>query len=600
MIHEEIQRVIDRYDQPISVMEGLTFSQKHQIKVAEFYSNSKYLGGDTDELGRIKPFYNIVNFRVTLAKVATDMDVKDVNIVADHPNFTTKSMLLNAEAYEWMKEKNFSLFLNKLGYKRAKYGGVLVKKIERDGELELDVVDWRNVYTDQVDILGNPIVECHYMTPKELKKKRDVWEGVDDLLEEVERKNLATKRKDEKIYRIEVYEVHGEFPKSALKQFNGEAVKDGDDYEYENQVYYVANLNQKEFNLFGDTEKELPYDYLAWEELEGRALGRGVIEDSEQAQVWMNHAVINENNVMDLAGKSVSWTNSKKVGQNILEVDNGKIFELEEGASINPLNLTPAAIGQFQAQINRWRDQVDNATSAYDATTGEQPPSGTPYSQTVFLSQVASRPYDYRIEEQGIFLDRLFRKWIIPHLKKRLYKKHILVSDFSEDELKVIDQSFVKFTNKNFIDKILAQPFDAEVPTAEDYTATLEGLVSSVKGFGAKRYIEIPEGYFDDIKAKVTIMTTNEQRNKGVMLQSLSSVLQTVIASYDPNTQRFAVLENPKLSKIFSMILEMTGIPGLSPASLGIGIEENQPDGEQRQAPAPAERPSPELVVGQQ
>lgn len=573
-------------------MDGLDFSQYETIRMCEFYSNSRYLGGDIDELGRIKPFYNIVNFRVTLAKVATDMDVKDVYITSDKPEHQIKSMLLNAEAYEWMKESNFSLFLNEFGYKRAKYGGVLIKKKEEKGKLSLEVVDWRNVAVDQADILGNPIVEEHYLTPVELKRKEKVWDDVQDAIDEMRKFNKTCRRDEDKLDRIKVYEVHGEFPVSYLKEAKDEEVQDGDENEYSNQVYYIGEVGKKQFYFFCDEEKESPYDYLPWEKLEGRALGRGVIEDSEQAQIWTNHSVINENNAMDLAGRVVMKTNSKKVGNNILEVDTGKIFQLEEGADLNSVNMTPSALGQFQNQINRWRDQVDNATSAYDANTGEQPPSGTPYSQSVFLNQMASRPYDYRIEEQSIFLNQVFYKWIIPHLKKRLYKKHILVSDFSEDELKIIDKAFVKHTNKRFIDKVINRPQGSRIPTQADYDSMLQGLMSEVKGFGAKRFIEIPEGFFDDVEAKITIMTSNEQKNKAIILQSLSSVLQTVIASYDPNTRRFAVLEDPKLSKIFGLILENTGIPGLTPASLGVGeTDTTQP------SPAPAERPMPELLV---
>lgn len=594
MIYNEIQTIIDRYDTSISIMEGLDFSQSRVLKMCEFYSNSKYLGGDFDELGRIKPFYNIVNFRVTLAKVATDMDIKDVQIMADNPQHQVKAMLLNAEAYEWMKQSDFSTTLNKLGYKRAKYGGVLVKKVEKKGELKIEVVDWRNVYTDQVDILGNPIVECHYMTPIELKAKEGSWNGVKDTLEEISKANLLAKKSEDKINRIKVYEVHGQFPVSYLKEAKGEEVLEGDEYEYSNQVYFVGELKEKQFYFFSEEEKESPYDYLAWEEMEGRALGRGVIEDSEQSQVWTNHSVINENNAMDLAGKVVMKTNSKKVGQNIMEIDNGKIFELGDGEDLNPVNLTPSALGNFQNQISLWRDQVDNATGAFDSITGEQPPSGTPYSQTVFLNQVASRPYDYRLEEQGIFINRIFTKWVLPYLIKKLYKEHILVSDFSVDELEVIDQAFIKYANKVIIDEILALPMDGSVPppTQDSYDKTLSKLKSSVKGTGNKRYIEVPKGYFDDIDAKVTILSTNEQRNKAVMLQSLSSVLQTVIASYDPNTQKFAVLEDPKLSRIFGQTLEMTGIPGLSPAALGIGREL------EGKAPATAQAlQTPELIV---
>jgi hypothetical protein len=594
MIYQELKTIIDRYDTPISIMEGLNFSQSKTLKMCEFYSNSKYLGGDFDELGRIKPFYNIVNFRVTLAKVATDMDIKDVQIMSDNPAHQVKSMLLNRESYEWMKKSDFSTTLNKLGYKRCKYGGVLVKKVEKDGELQIDVVDWRNVYTDQVDILGNPIVETHYLTPVELKAKSQIWDGIDEALREIKKCNLLAKRAEDKINRVKVYEVHGQFPIEYLNEAKGEDSKESDEFEYTNQVYYIGVIKDKEYYFYSEKEKESPYDYLPWEEMEGRALGRGVIEDSEQAQVWTNHSVINESNAMDLAGKVVMTTNSKKVGNNILEIDNGKIFELGDTEYLTPANLTPSALGQFQSQINLWRDQVDNATGAFDSITGEQPPSGTPYSQTVFLNQVASRPYDYRLEEQGIFISRIFDNWVIPHLVKKLYKKHILVSEFSSDELEVIDQSFIKHANKIMIDKVLEMPMDGsqELPTQETFDKVLTGLKSAIKGKGAKRYIEIPEGYFDDIEAKVTVLSTNEQKNKAIILQSLSSVLQTVISSYDQNTGRFAVLEDPKLSRIFGEVLEMSGIPGLSAASLGIGREQ------EGKAPAVAATlQSPELVV---
>jgi hypothetical protein len=593
MIYKEVQSIIDRYDTAITIMDGLSFSQKKTIKMAEFYSNSKYLGGDFDELGRIKPFYNIVNFRVTLAKVATDMDIKDLQLVSDNPQQQVKSMLLNREAYEWMKKADFSTFLNDFGYKRAKYGGVLVKKTEVNGELKIEVVNWRNVYTDQIDILDNPIVECHYLTPIELKRKEDKWDNVQEILEKMSKRQKSTKN-EEDLNRVKVYEVHGEFPISYLKEQKGEEVKDEDEYTYQQQVHFIAEIDEQEIYLFSDKEKESPYDYLPWEEMEGRALGRGVIEDSEQAQIWTNHSIINETNAMDLAGKVVMKTDSKSIGQNILEIDNGKIFELEAGEDINPVNLTPSALGQFQAQINRWRDQIDNATGAFDSITGEQPPSGTPYSQTVFLNQVASRPYDYRIEEMGIFLSRIFDKWIIPHLVKNLYKKHILISEFSEEELAVIDQAFIKYTNKVFIDKVLQMPTDGsmELPTQETFDNQLESIMSKVRGNGAKRYIEIPEGYFDDVSVKTTLLSTNEMRNKGIILQSLSSVLQTVIASYDPNTQSFAVLEDPTLSKIFGQILEYSNIPGLSAVSLGIGQAQKE------KTPQLAESlQTPELIV---
>lgn len=517
--------------------------------------------GNKDELGRDTPFYNIVNFRVTIAKVATDLDIKDIDITSDNPKHSVKAMLLKHEAYEWMKLNNFSLFLNRMGYTRAKYGGVLVKKFEDKGKLELQVVQWKNVITDQVEILNNPIVERHYMTYAELLKKKDSWEHVEEILEK--HKDLREARKygiKQVPNRICVYEVTGEFPLEFLNDAREKESPDDDAYKYTLQRYFIADVYGKNFILYSDELDESPYEYLPWEEMEGRALGRGVIEDSEEAQVWTNDSVKNEKAAMDLGGRVIAVTNSKKIGNNILEVDNGRIFEIEDGKEFNVLNLVPAAIGQFQNQINKWKEQVDGATSAYDANTGETPPSGTPYSQTALLNQIASKPFDYRREEAGIFITKLFYKWIIPYLIKNIKKKHILVSDFDEDELAMIDKDFQTWrANTRMVKEVSKRKY----PSQEEYQA----YIDIEKLLGTKRYLECPDNYFDDIKAKITINTTGELKNKQAILTSLSTILHDIVGSYNPQTGTFGVLDDPRLAKIFSTIVELSGA-GISPASL--------------------------------
>lgn len=561
-------------------MEGLTFSQWKTIRMCEFYSNSRYLGSfggmtsngvlienrNQDELGRDAPFYNIVNFRVTIAKVATDLDVKDIDITSDDPKHYVKAMLLRKEAYEWMKESDFGLFLNRFGYTRAKYGGVLVKKHEYkddDGqELDLEVVQWKNVITDQVNIADNPIIERQYMTYAELLDKKDVWENVKEVLKANQDIRSAKKYGVKEISnRICVYEIKGEFPKSYLLEAKEKEYTDDDKFEYSLQQYFIADVYGKSFIMYAEDLKESPYRFLAWEEMEGRGLGRGVIEDAEEAQVWTNDAVKNEKNAMDLAGKVVLKTTSKKIGNNILEIDNGKIFELEDGKELEVLNLTPSALGEFGNQIEKWKEQADGATSSYDSITGEQPPSGTPYSQTALLNQVASKPFDYRREEAGIFLSELFEDWIIPYLVKRLKKNHILATDFDEDELAMIDKDF-QMSRAN--EKIKEMIMNDHYPTQEEYQAIME----SEKILGVKRYLEMPDNYFDDIEAKVTIDPTGEMRNKQAILTSLSTIMGDVVKSFNPQTGTFGVFDDPRLAKIFNTIVELSGA-GISPASFG-------------------------------
>jgi hypothetical protein len=580
-IFQTLSEIQTNYTTPVNIIDGLTFNQRRILRMCEFYSNSRYIGdntsglynlgrledGNRDALNREIPFYNIVNYRVTLAKVATDLDIKDVRITSDDPKSNVKAMLLQHEAYEWMKAADFGLFLNRMGYTRPKYGGVLVKKsMEREegkDELKVDVVEWKNVVTDQIDIERGNIVECHYMTPVDLMEKDGVWDNVREAV-----KYMTTSKK--KYDRLEVYEVHGQFPKSVLNDALGEEDKEDDEYTYSKQRYFLGKAGEKEFIFLAEEFKDEVYKYLAWEEMSGRGLGRGVIEDSEQAQIWTNDSVQNERDAMELAGKVGVATTSKKLAGSILEHDNGRIYELEPNETLAPISFAPSALGEFQNQINRWTQQADNATSAYDANTGEQPPSGTPYSTTALLNQVASKPFDYRREEAGIFLSEIFEDWVIPYLIKKIKKEHILVSNYSKEELDIIDTDFATSEANNAV----KESYMSGVPVyQESMDATIEKIKQDlITKQNNKRYIPIPDNYFDNINSKVTVITTNEQRDKAATLTSLSEIMKTIIGSMNPQTGEFMALKDPVLSKIFSQIITLSG--ATDTVTLGIGASQ--------------------------
>jgi len=320
--------------------------------------------------------------------------------------------------------------------------------------------------TDQMDILGGPIVETHHMTPVMLKNKDGIWNNVREVLKAYKKLDA-----DDRELNIEVQEITGEFPKCVIRDAMREEDTEEDEYTYSLQRYFVAEVGEEKYLMYGEEltgEMTDYYEYLSWED-NGYGLGRGVIEDSEEAQVWTNDAVINESIAMALAGRVGIKTNSKKLGNSVLEHDHGKIYELEEGKDMNTVNFTPSSLGQYQTIIERWKQQADNVSSSYDAATGEQPPSGTPYSQTALLNAVATKPFDYKREEWGIHLTKIFDKWVIPHLVKKIKKEHILVSEFTDQELEIIDEAF---SNKNANEEIVDQALkfldgQAPAPTNE-------------------------------------------------------------------------------------------------------------------------------------
>lgn len=593
-IIDEVKYFEQRYTEgSVQLYEGLTYKQRDIIKTADFYSLSRYIGGQKDELQREKPFFNTVNFRVTLAKTATEFDIKDFRATSDDTQAWVKTMLLNREMYKWMKRTRFSRFLNKYAYIRPKYGGVLYKKtfneIEGEEEMVLEVCDWRNTFTDQVDILGSPIIEKHYMSPLDLFAKKGTWNHVKEAMEMFDEKREKM-GDDEAPSRLEVWEITGVMSDELYREAIGKKEKEDTEDTYYLQKHFILVDDDKEIIFYSTKPKELGYRYLAWEEVAGRGLGRGIIEESEEGQVWVNDLVIKQKNTMDIAGKVLIQTDADNIANNILEVDDGKIFKLEEGRSMQALQLAPAALGNFQNIIEMWNAQMDKATSAFEANTGEQPPSGTPYSQTALLNQVAQRPFAFRQEEAGIDLEEAFNDWIIPHIIKKVEKDHILAEEFDEEELKVLDESFGNKMSREVAKTMLLnfQPINQTSIDEAKQTA-----VEKAQKQGAKRYVPIPKGYFNGWEGRITLNITNEQQNKANTLQSLSQVLQTVSSSFNPQTGSFSILDNPVLSKLFGQIVETAGIPGMSPVSLGLGSPKASKTQSMMPSPMPAQPAQP-------
>jgi hypothetical protein len=565
MIYKEAKDIAEAWEHPIPYYPeedgNVEISQraKDTYKMVDYYSMSKYLTGQEDEYGRRIPFFNIGNFRVTIAKVATDYDTKDFPLKTDNPNHEVHAFLLTKEARKWMDKSHFNRFLNEFTYTRPKHGGVFVKKREDEGELYLDVIKQRNLIHDQVNPTAR-VIEKHWLSPVQLSEKKAIWKNIDDDVMKL------FDNEDN----IEVWEVHGLFQEKVYRQAWTRGKK-GEKYK-QYRFFILAPRYGKERVFYANEENETPYRYLAWEDV-GRGWGRGVWEEVEEAQFFTNEAKRNENDAMELAGKvNVAITHNQEGSSPVrsaLQMENGLIWNLSQGEAIQGVSLAPNTLPLFSQQVQEWMQQADKAVNTYDANTGETPPSGTPYSQTALLSRVASRPFDFRKEEAGIFLSEIFSDWVIPHLKKKLRKEHILVSEYTNEELEMIDESFGNKEAKEYAKKMLLNAVqnldEAELPTQETMEQVKKQAIDAIRQ-SKRRYIKIPEKYFDGVN--VYVDPSGEKEDKQVVLQSLSQILRDVMGSYNQETGTFAILEDPKLSRIFNKILE-TADSGISPVSLG-------------------------------
>ena len=563
-IQSALNLIKSNYDKTIELVDGLNFNQKKQIKTIEYYNNSKYLNGQKDELGREKPFYQILNAVCDVENTAKDLDTKDINITSEDSNHYLESWLLSKDIQVWMKESNFAKTLNDMRDMHTRYGSLLVKKCVKDGKLTLESPEWKNLITDQIDIVNNPIVEIHWMTAIEISKMGWDKKKVKELL----------KKLKGGLKRIPVYEVRGEFPISYIKQAEGKPFTPKDEITYSYQLYYLAGNPSEDKKddvetpivLYWEDDTERVYKYLARKPKAGRAFGVGVMEEGEEAQVWTNDAVLKQYRAMEYTTKVVKQTASKKLkGRNLsVEADDGTILEIEDNKPILDVNLLPSGgLQQFAPIIQQWYNQLEKTTSAYAAQRGETPPSGTPFRLQATILQQSSSVFKTLQQEFGIFITELFEDWIMPHLAKKLNKKHILSYEFSPEELKEIDSKFsAKNANRRAIDMILS----GKMVTQEEYDKWIQGYDEFIKITKGQRFIEIPENFYKNLKAKVTVNITGEQRNKAATLETIANFYQLYMANP-------AAATDPIAQQLLMKGLELSGA-GISPITIVGAINE--------------------------
>jgi hypothetical protein len=565
-IKEELQIIKTNYDKTIDIVDGLKFSQKQQIRTIEYYNNSKYLNGQKDELGREKPFFNILNAICDVENAAKDLDTKDIQITSDDANHYLESWLLSKDIYVWMKEADFAKTLNDMRDIHTRYGSLLVKKVMKDKELTLELPEWKNTLTDQVNIIQGAIVETHWMTANEISKMTE-WKNVDQVLAKLKGKGSAK--------RIPVYEIRGEFSQAVYKESIGEKTSPKDEREFSYQLYYVAGNPvesgaKESFDgftiLYHEDDTERVYKYLARKPKAGRDFGVGVMEEGEEAQVWTNDAVLKQARAMEYTTKVIGQTASKKLkGRNLLtETDDGTILETEDNKPITSLNLLPSGgLQQYNALITQWYDQLQKTTSAYSAQRGDTPPSGTPFRLQATVLQQSNNVFKTLQQEMGIFITEIIEDWVLPYLATKLNKEHILSYDFSPEELKMIDDKFTaKEANQRAIDAILS----GKIVTQEEYDGWIENADEFIKQTRSQRFIEIPKDFYKNLKAKVTVNITGEQRNKAATLESLNNILITYASN--PNLS-----QDPVASQLLTKIIELSGA-GISPVSITGAINE--------------------------
>lgn len=544
-----------------TISKYVSFDLRENIDKIDAYLNSKHITGDTDDLGREKPFFNIVTAAVNIWFRATDIDRKNIRIKASKSKDTITAFLATVHLQQWMRKSNFGQFLNDWGRSLARYGSSVIKFVEKNGELYVEVIPWNRLIIDAIDFENNIKVEVLELTPAQLRKREGYdKEMVEKLIEtKASRETLGGQTRDNKSEYIKIYEVHGELP---LEMLTG---KESDSETYVQQMHvvsFVEGKNKGEFNdftLVSGKEAKDPYMITHLIKEDGRSLAIGAVEHLFEAQWMVNHNAKAIKDQLDLASKIVFQTSDGNyVGQNALtDIDNGDILTHSMNQPLTQLNNGSHDLSQSQNILSMWKSLAQEITSTPDALMGSNAPSGTAWRQVEALQQEAHSLFELMTENKGLAIEQMMRTHVIPFIKKKLNNSDEVSATLDTHGIERIDAIYIKNEairreNNRAIDEILsgevAQPLDIQGQTAK--------IQGELQDLGSQRFYKPSEvdwkTEFADFEWDIEVDVTGEASTTAEDMATLNTAFQTVVSLQGrPMT--------PEEKFFFNKILEKAG-----------------------------------------
>lgn len=565
----------------VQMSEYVDFDMHDTIETIDAYVNSRHISGETDSLGREKPFFNIVTAAANIWYRATDIDRKDIRILPPKIKDVGMAFIATVLLQDWMKEARFGMFLNEWGRTLARYGSAVVKFVEKDGLLVAMVIPWNRMIVDPINFDALPRIEKIYKTPEQLRQNslydQDAVSALIDA--QVSRETLDGNKQDNQSKFIELYEVHGKLPEYMLTD---DIEYDETKVEYVQQMHVVSFVQEdnefKDFTVYRGREKKDPYMITHLIPEDGRTLSIGAVEHLFNAQWMVNHSTKNIKDTLDLASKLIFQTSDGSyVGRNVLTaIETGQVMIHSANNPLTRLANDKPDIQAFQNFAQQWQNLASEITSTPDAIKGTTMPSGTPYSLGAFLGAQANSLFEQMTENKGLHLEDMMREYIIPHLKKRMDTKKEVVAILNDNEIAEIDAMYVpREATRRYNEEAKRALIEGEIPSPFQKDIAEQGVRQQMSSLGNKRSFapsELGEKTWKeelkDFEMRAIVEVTNENTDKQAVLTTLSSLLQTIAGNP-------AILQDPNARMLFNAVLTETG--RISPIQLSSPMAQTPP-----------------------
>lgn len=566
-IYTYIRTEENRYEtDEIQVGENWYWNMRRHIQMLFHLKNGQFYTGSNDWL---RQFRSLMEGIIELANWTEDIDIgRDVTFFIEGDDDRALSFVIKKAHDEiYVREHDIDKMVDEITESDNTYGGVLVQR----GAKRPEIIQLNRVaFCDQTQILGGPVAFKINFSPSKLKQMKKYGWGeesngatmsLEDLcyLASYEKDvpgTLASKQNQVPGKTIEVYIIRGDMPESYLKD-------DGDEEKFVSQLQIVALYTDEKENKTGVTlyrkEEEDGLMYFSSNEVEGRALGRGVGEKILPDQIWSNWKIIHKNSLLEAASKvplvtdDQTFTSKNKIN----EMENLEVTTIEEGKTIQPITTAMVAnIQLFERAISEDFEHSQFAGQSYNSIMGKEESSGTTFRGQNQLVQQGRGPHDRRRGQRAKFIEQIYRKMIIPDLVKIIKKGKKFIATLSTEELTwVADQVTTNEVNKRIKEMILG----GKMVSKEEQDLMMQTFKQVFLKKGNKHLFEIIGKELEGIEDRIGLNVAGKQKN----LSGISDRILSIIEVAMKTPQFRANLEANGMLNAFNDLLEYSG---LSPA----------------------------------
>lgn len=501
---------------------GYQFNQREVLEKIDLYTNDTFVSGQTDPEGRRKLFLNILNFRVDVATKQTDLDVKDFLFIPEDGGSVWGSYLMQREFKDWANDNDFGQMINRINEDRNKYGTAVVKDT-KNGLEKICLQDLINDQEAESLDTADYVIQVHDdMDYDDLKEMPD-WDLSNLNLDFGET--------------ITVYERYGKVPKAFLKRQKGADPEEIKEEDYKAGVDTMAIIAETKVNdkdrgnlLFIEKVNDRPYLETHFERVEGRWLGKGVAEKQFENQVAANMAANMRRQDLEWSSKKLFQTDDPNIGDQFLtQVKDGYIIEVD--GEVGQVQTASTSLADYQQFEQRFKNNSNKKAFTFESATGESMPSGTPFRLGAILNQSVNSHFNRKREDLGLFFKNVTRDFILPTFKKEKRKSHMVTLFNGEAGIrKLVEEVAESRAEERLKEELLKGNVINPRQVKQEVQQDLLGQ--------DEFFVEVPDGFYDNIQVKTDIVITGESDNIQSRIATLRTTFQLLQKQGDPRAQK--------------------------------------------------------------